>query len=411
MDAGPAPARPALGLNLPEQALLFTMVVVAASLILQRFGFAVGGKAASVVGPLGLGAAALGLIRGTLSFNRLRLSLFLVLCGLSVLGIAAHQAQPGRFQTGLSLQSVLQFLTLTSFATLTFTAPVAERAFARRVSAVLAVVAVAGLLQFAAQFAGLRLFTFRGIVPDSLLFEDGYNQIIPAGFGNVYKSNGFFLLEPSIFSQFMALALMMELLVLRRLRMLVLFAAGMLLSIAGTGWIVLGAFVGTVAFSMRRGVLILLLTLGLLAVLAAGVTLLAPEVADSLSARLDEVTRPATSGHLRFITPFWLLDDVLRDEPGAALLGIGGGVSEHLTMPYEYTVNTPVKIAVDYGFPALIVYVALLAVGRKSPMQRAMLVPCMVMLLFAGGYQQLAPVLFPVLLIMTVAKLGGDEVL
>ena len=63
---------------------------------------------------------------------------------------------------------------------------------------------------------------------------------------------------------------------------------------------------------------------------------------------------------------------------------------------YEYTVNTPVKIIIDYGIPALLVYVALLAFGRKTITQRALVLPGLMLLLFTGGYQQFAPVLFPV---------------
>ena len=392
-----------------RQVLLFTTVVLAASMFLQRFGVPAGGKAVNVVGPIGLGMAAVGLLRGSLTLSRIRLPLFLLLCTLALLGMAYRQVVPGRFQTGATWQSLSQFLLLTSFATLSFAEPVPEREFMRRVTAVLSLVAVAGIAQFAAQLAGLRLFSFRGLVPASLLFEDGYNPQIPVGFGNLFKSNGFFLLEPSVFSQFMAFGLILEVLVLRRTRVLALFAAGLMLSMAGTGWIVLASFVVSAAFSMgRRGILISLLTLALVGLLAGGAVVLAPDAAAAFTSRLDEIVRPGTSGHLRFVTPFWLLDDVLSAEPSAALLGIGSGGSERVVRPYDYTVNTPVKIALDYGLPALAAYVALLAAGRKTVTQRAVVLPGLVLLLFAGGYQQFAPALFPVLLVMSVANLRPD---
>ena len=392
-----------------QQALLFTTVVLAVSMFLQRFGVPAGGKPVNVVGPIGLGIAVVGVLRGTLTFSRIRLPLFLLLCALASFGMAYRQIVPGVFQTGTILPSLLQFLLLTSFATLSFAQPVPEREFMRRVTAVLSLIAVAGIGQFVAQIVGLGLFSFRGLVPPSLLFEDGYNLQIPAGFANLYKSNGFFLLEPSVFSQFMAFGLILELLVLRRIRILALFAAGLMLSMAGTGWIVLAAFVVSSAFSMgRRGILISILTLALVGLLAGGALVLAPDAAAVFSSRLDEVVRPSTSGHLRFITPFWLLDDVMTGEPSAALLGIGSGGSERLIRSYEYTVNTPVKIAIDYGLPALAVYVALLAAGRKTVTQRAVVLPGLVLLLFAGGYQQFAPALFPVLLVMSVANLRPE---
>ena len=392
-----------------RQALLFTTVVLTASMFLQRFGVPAGGKAINIVGPIGLGMAAVGLLRGSLTFSRIRLPLFLLLCALALLGMAYRQVVPGLFQTGATWQSLGQFLVLTSFATLSFAEPVPEREFMRRVTGVLSLVAVAGIAQFAAQFAGLRLFSFRGLVPASLLFEDGYNPQIPVGFGNLFKSNGFFLLEPSVFSQFMAFGLILEVLVLRRPRVLALFAAGLMLSMAGTGWIVLAGFVVSAVFSMgRRGILISLLTLALVGLLAGGAVVLAPDAAGAFTSRLDEIVRPGTSGHLRFVTPFWLLDDVLTAEPSAALLGIGSGGSERVVRSYDYTVNTPVKIALDYGLPALAAYVALFAAGRKTVTQRAAVLPGLVLLLFTGGYQQFAPALFPVLLVMSVANLRPD---
>lgn len=400
----------ALGVARGQQVLLFTTVIVAASVFLQRFSLPAGGKGINIVGAIGLGFAAVGLLRGALRFSRVRLFLFLLLCTLVLMGMAYRQIHPGRFQIGGSLQSLLQFLILTSFATLSFTEPVPEREFMRRVTAVLSLVAIAGIVQFVVQFGGLRLFSFRGIVPDAILFEDGYNLQIPLGFGNLFKANGFFMLEPSIFSQVMAFALMLEILVLKRARVLVLFAGGLLLSMSGTGWIVLMAFVATVAFSMgRRGVIVSVVTLVVLGLLVAAVGVLAPDVTAAFSDRLDEVTRPSTSGHLRFITPFWLLNDVLIQEPAAALFGIGGGAAEKLTMPYDYTVNTPVKIALEYGLPALVAYVVLLAAGRKTATQRAILAPSLVLLLFSGGYQQFAPMLFPVLLVLSVANLRPDD--
>ncbi len=391
-------------------ALGFATGVLAASVFLQRFGVPAGGKAVNVVGLIGLALAGWGVLRGTLVFGAVRLGAFLALCALVLAGMAYHLLSPGRFAAAQSVQSVVQFLVLTGFATLSFREAMPEERFFRRVNAVLAIVAVAGMLQFAAQFAGIRVFSWRGFVPAAFLFEDGYNPMIPLGFANAYKANGFFLLEPSIFSQFMALALIVELLVGKRLGYILLFVTGLALSGAGTGWIVLVAFVGSAAFTLgRRGTVVAAVTLVVLAGLVGAVSVFAPDAAAAFGSRLDEVFRPSTSGHLRFITPFWLLGDVLNQEPMAALLGVGGGVSERLTMPYEYDVNTPVKIAVEYGFPALVAYIAVLAAGRKSPVQRALVAPGLVLLMFTGGYQQFAPMLFPVLLLMSVARLTPRE--
>lgn len=388
-----------------QDTLRFVGAILFSCLVLQRFGLPFG-KSLSGVGPLGVAVAGVFLLRGSLAFHGFRLGCYFVLAALAAAGLAWNALTPGRFSEAPNLLSLGQFLILNAFATLTFAASLDERQFFQAVNRWFAIVAAAGVAQFVAQLAGISVFSFQGLLPAQLLYEFGYNLQIPVGVGDLLKSNGFFLVEPSVFSQVMALALIIEILVFRRARYLALFAAGLLLSFSGTGWIVLAAFVVAAAFGMGwRGLVIAGATVLLLGVLVGAGALLAPDLAGALQGRLDEVSRPGTSGHRRFITPFWLLDDALSGTPSAALLGLGSGISERLVMPYDYDVNTPIKIALDYGFPALLAYVLLLVGGAKSPVQRALLAPVLTMFFVAGNYQQFPPVLFLLLLLVTVARL------
>lgn len=391
-------------------ALRFTAGILFAALVLQRFGFPFPGKPVNIVGPIGIGLAAWGVLNGTLAFDRGRLAAYCALAACAMLGLAWHALSPSGFGEGANLQSLSQFLLLTSFACLTFAEPVDERRFFREVNRWFAIIAVAGVLQFVLQFVGLRVFAFTGIVPDALLYEFPYNLQIPTGFSDALKSNGFFLVEPSVFSQVMALALIIEVLAFRRVAFLCLFVAGLLTSFAGTGWIVLGSFVAAAGLGLGwRGLAIAGGMVLVVAVLFGVVSTFAPDVAGAFQQRMDEISRPSTSGHRRFITPFWLLDDTLTSTPSAALLGLGSGISERLTMPYAYDVNTPIKIALDYGFPALLIYVLLFVMGRKSPVQAAILVPAAVMFFITGSYTQFPPMLFLVLLLTSVARLRTDQ--
>ena len=233
---------------------------------------------------------------------------------------------------------------------------------------------------------------------------------IPTGIGDSLKSNGLFLVEPSVFSQVMALALIFEVLAFRRVAFLVLFTTGFLMSFAGTGWIVLASFVAAAALALGwRGIAISAGILVIGTVVMAAVLTLAPDVGGAIGQRMDEISRPATSGHLRFITPFWALSDALAIEPSAAFIGVGSGVSERMPLVYEYDVNTPVKIGLEYGFPALVAYVLLFILGPKSTVQRAIVVPVLVMCFVTGAYQQFPPVLFLVLLLVSVARLRPDQ--
>ena len=387
-------------------ALLFSSCLLFSCLFLQRFGLPLGGKGFSIVGPIGLSLAALFTLSGTLGLGTVRFVAFLILGALALVGVAWHALYPGHLGQEPNLQSLAQFLLLSAFGTLSFAVRVDEGRFFRLVNTWLAFIAVAGLVQFLLQLVGVRVFAFTGIIPDGLLYEAGWNLVIPVGTGDLLKANGFFLVEPSVFSQLMALGLVIEVLAFRRPRFLLLFFAGLLLSFSGTGWIVLGGFLVAAVVGMGwRGIATGAATAAVLAVALAGAAYAFPDLASTLQSRTDEITRPGTSGHLRFVTPFWITEDGLTETPSAAAIGIGAGVSERLTPVYEYDVNTPVKILLEYGTPALIAYTLLFVGGRKSPIQRRILVPVLVIIFIAGAYQQFPPMLFLLLLLVSVARL------
>ena len=387
----------------------FVPATLACCIFLQRFGIPFGELQINIVGPLGLCCAVAGLITGRLALDRGRLLVFAGLLGFILLGSAVDYGTPDAF-FGVNIPSTLQFIGITSFVVLTFAEPMEESAFFLMVTRMLLILAIAGIAQFTLQFIGLSLFQFSGILPQAILAETNWNMEIPIGIGSAMKSNGFFLVEPSVMSQFMAMALMIEMLAFRRLRYLLIFAAGFALSFSGTGGIVLFAFICVVAVRLGWRGLALATAMIVVLCLAAGlVVLVAPEVAALAASRMDEVNLPGTSGHMRFITPFWLLSDMLQRVPSLTIFGLGGGVSEHLVMPYAYDVNTPVKIGLEYGFPALICYVLLFLVGQRSKLQSVLVVPGFVLLMFTGAYQQFAPVVYFVVLICSVARLRSAE--
>jgi len=384
----------------------FVVGILMACLFFQRFGLPIGEQALSSVGPAGLLLGAMGLLQGTLSFNRWRLAIYIFLLSWVLLGLAVHAAWPIAYGVPPSTNSLLQYLVLTSFFTLSFTEAMDEMEFFRLVNSFFSIVATAGILQFFAQYAGISIFSFEGIVPSLMLVEFGWNLQIPAGIGSAYKANGFFLLEPSIFSQFMAIALIIEVLTFKRIRYLGLFVAGLFLSFSGTGWIVLGAFVIGLGASLGlRGLALAAATSVLLGLALTAVVTLSPETGAALAARTDEIFVPMTSGHMRFITPLWLLSDVLERVPSAIVVGLGPGVSEHLPLNYLYDVNTPIKITLEFGLPTFIAYLLLFTVNRHTPRQRAIVFPAMVTILITGSYAQFPPVLFLLALLICIARL------
>lgn len=412
---GPTPAAPApsraegASSAAADEAVRFSVLVLLISLVLQRFAVPLGELPLSIVGPLGLLCGAFWVLRGVLVFDQRRVAALLVIAAVGCLGgLLSMTASTARF-AAVSWTSLAQFLLLNLFALLTFREPVDEDKFFAAFNACLAFVGVAGVLQFFAQFAGLNLFSFEALgFPVKYTVELYYNVNNLAGTGGIYKSNGFFLAEASIYSQFMALGLAAELIYFRRQRYLAVFAFGLILSVSGTGWLVLGAFVvATVAKLGARGV-----AMGVGALAAGGFALgvlsfASPDLFEYFVSRVDEVSTPGSSGHIRFVTPFWALSDVLGEAPWSLLSGAGAGASErlHTQVSYIYTVNTPLKVVLEYGLPGLAAYLALFLAADRTPRQSALLLPAMTLFLLTGTYAQFPPVLFPILLITSVARL------
>ncbi len=389
--------------------LTFTVLILASALALQRFGLLLGTSYVSIVGPIGLLLAGTGLRQGWLALDFGRLMIFGALVASIMAGSAIRAAFPDAYGAAPSWLSLLQFVGLSAFGVFVFDRPVDEKRFFHAVNAVFTVLAAAGILQFVVQFAGVSLFSFSSFVPANLLLEGPYNTVIPIGVGSFDKSNGLVLVEPSVFSQMMALAVIIEVLVLRRSLRLLLFAAGLVTSISGTGWLMILTFVLTAVLSLgARGLIMSVATVAVGVVALGGLSLAFPAGFDVFVQRTGEIYAVGSSGHDRFVTPWWLAGFVMHRTPLAALYGLGPGTSEHLPMhpAWDYNTNPPVKIFVEYGIACVVFYIIFLLIAERTSTQKALLAPVLVLLLLDGGYSQFPPVLFPALLLVSVAKLS-----
>jgi len=377
-------------------------------LFAQRFGTPLSGgdMILNIVGPLGILAALLATSAGILAFHPTRLMIFVALVMLVMLGQVHAYLGIVAYNGTVDLPSMSQWLGITSFAVFVCTQPIPEDEFFALVNRFLLVIAVAGIIQFFAQFVGISIFHFTGLLPPRILAESKWHMQIPMGIGDLNKSNGFFLVEPSVTSQFLALGIMIEIMFFRRTLYLLLFGFSLVLSLSGTGELVLGTFVLTVAVRLRgKGVALAAVSIAFAGLVAVVVMLTVPAVADIVVARLNEFNTIGSSGFIRFVTPFWLISDVLREYPSASLLGIGAGMSERLSLPYYYSVDTPVKIALEYGFPVLVLYVSLFLSGHRTPRQSALVPPALVLLMLAGGYQQFGPAVYLIVLLICTVSL------
>ena len=396
----------------PNGALVFSGALFACALLLQRFGHEFTSTFLDSVTPLGMGLALFFVLQGTLTINRQRLMIFGVMCILAFIGAVIGALVPDDLGGTPSVNSLGQFLLLTSFGVLTFAEPVSEKAFFRVVNRWIAVVAIAGLIEFSLQFVDINLFTFTEFLPESILVESYWHVLIPIDGTPFFKSNGFFLLEPSLFSQFAALGLLIEILVLRRVQFLCLFGAALITSVSGTGWLMVLGFIATAVVSLGgRGLVLGLVTTIVGALALAGLALANPDIYHFLISRTDEFTEPGSSAFLRFVTPWWFMLDVLNQSPGVLLFGLGAGVSEHpgRSMTYEYSVDSIVKLLLEFGAPALVSFLALFFTARRTHAQRALIAPIMVWLLWDGCNVEIPFVLLPSMLLLITADLRADR--
>jgi hypothetical protein len=384
----------------------FVVITLFACFFLQRF--AIPPEKTPIATLIALGAAVVDLMAQRLVFSRRRALIFCALAATSLVSTAVSAAFDLAPREG-SIPSLAQNLLVTSFAVLSFRNPMQEDRFYAYFTNFLVIVAVAGILQFVAQFFGISIFQFSGIVPDAWLTEAFFStssNMLYYG-SDIYRSNGFFLLEPSALGEFMAVAIMIEMLCRRRPLWLFLFGTALLFAASGTGLMVLAAFALSMAFGFgpRRAIALLMVWGCAIAVALVAVNLLLPQITDTMLGRVGEFSTEGASGNARFVAAFAILVDAFRLHPWAVLTGIGPGTAQHLAVPYEYLANTVTKYIIEYGILGFVLYLTLILSSERTARQRLLLLPLMVLFLFGGQSQQLVMIAVPVFLATTVSRL------
>jgi hypothetical protein len=213
---------------------------------------------------------------------------------------------------------------------------------------VMLVMAVIALAQFAEQLAtGTRLSLFE-YVPKGFWLE-GYNNRPTLGWGSDFrKSNGEFFLEPSFLSQFLAVAIIIEILFFGNWRRIALYGAGIFCTFSGTGMLLLILFGIATIIKARRYEL--LYPVPLLFVLFLFVQ--DNPYVEAITGRVNEFGAEGTSASIRFDAPNEALFDLVNRDFGSFLIGRGPGVVDRLGDFYHYgESNYPAlhKLLIEYG--------------------------------------------------------------
>lgn len=387
----------------------FVHATLLACLIFQRFGVLVGDSALFVTLPAFAGLLGWALLTGLATVRARGTGLFLIFAGWSlVVTLLAITDPDPRF--GVSLPSLIAILLTYGFTMIGPSWRFDRTQVFRLFLAYVRVISVAGIIQWVIQFAGIRIFSFMLAVPPlkPILVESQFNFNPLLHYGStILRSNGFFLLEPSIYSQTLVIAMVIDYFVLGRAKYLPLYLVAYLLSFSGTGALTLllaipfYACLSAKNFGRVAALVIaaaILLTLGAIAF---------PEQVGSLMSRTDELNYSGSSGYARFIGPFLPIADLSHE--AHFLIGWGPGATERYTYHVEGTGNSIAKLIIDYGVIGITAFLAMLA-GTLWRRETAILsVLALVTFVVGGGYLLFTPMLVLLFLLCIWSGLPEGE--
>jgi hypothetical protein len=222
---------------------------------------------------------------------------------------------------------------------------------------IVTVFALLGIAQYGLEFVvNVRyLFPIENFVPDTFIVQNFNHQAAIEYGSHEYRANGVFLLEPSFFSQLLAVAIVAELCTLGRVTRLAILGLALLVSYSGTGIIVLALCLPLCVVSQRRWGLLLVGVIGLIAIIALHEFF---HVGRLLS-RVDEFTSIQSSGYGRFVGGFYLFDRFLWHDPWRTLFGYGAGsFTSHATASHDGVAGEMAlfKIVFEFGLLGAVAY-------------------------------------------------------
>lgn len=334
--------------------------LIAFGVVGQRLVLSFGGGELPLLLVAAVVAAGVGVHRGLLRIDGMRAGLMLLALGCcATTGVLALAS--GRRDTSL-LSVLFLLLTYAPFLTVLDRPPawVLDRClrFTTRLALVAAVTAV---VQVVLQPLGVAYSDLpASVIPGSLL-ASGFHTSYPIVYGSsIYKANAWIFLEPSFCSQFLGLALVILLARGGRAWQMLLLAAGIACTVAGTGMVMVA--LGALVLVLRKGFRALRVLLA--PVLAVVAVIALTPVGSVLGSRLTETGQSGSSGNLRFVEPFQVLGGAWLSHLGTAVLGAGPGASERLAVQVAGSTAlqqpAPLKLLYDYGAVAAVVFVVVL---------------------------------------------------
>lgn len=338
------------------------------AIVLQRFCVYVGTGAIYVAQMIFMAAIAAMLLTGRAT---LRPALTLLLAGFAALALVSTlvAVNVADQRITISIGSLVIVLLLYALLVVRPTARFdATRTFAIFVGYI-RLTAVLGIVQYLLQFVGIRTFSFMAMVPAlrAVVVEPMFNHEPWIAYGsNIMRANGFFLIEPSVFSQLLVLALIVDIFVRRQWWFVPLYVVAHLLSYSGTGLLALAVTLPILALvDFRSTGRIMAFVAGLVVVGVIGAIAL-PDQFAAIAGRADELRYSGSSGYARYVAPFQVIGAVWGET--RTLVGYGPGAMERASFFIAGSGSALTKLFIDYGLFGLTAFVTFLvaAVWRRD---------------------------------------------
>jgi hypothetical protein len=315
--AAPAPAAtidPALARRIANVLSIHLVLVV----ITQKMALPVGGGIQIAFAmALQYVVFAIFLLMGVL---RVHVTRTLLLLAFIAFATATHALYPG--SDGFSPGSI--FLLILILAMYSFVVPMDEENYDRILKTFQIVAACASVMVFVnwgTQIVGLGIFNIEDYIPLSFRYINYVYMNKLRWDLHWIKPNGFFFLEVSHLSQFIGMALIIELAKFRRLKFMGLYAVALLSSFGGTGTLlVLSSAPFLIARLPRKYIVAAALAVPFLLVVAGQIGVL-----DNFTGRVEEFGQEKSSGYNRFVLPAVTAAEALGRDGLGGLLGSGAG--------------------------------------------------------------------------------------
>jgi hypothetical protein len=347
--------------------------------ILSKFAYVIGGSEILLGVPLILGAVALGLVSGRLKADPQPMAAYLLLASVLV-------AESVFAVNTFVMSSLILLLSVPVGYGFKLVAPVKDAdVHLRRFLNFTLIVCLAGIAQYVLQFViGKKLaYPIEHFTPPSILTKE-YNTLIPLHFGaTTLKSNGVVMLEPSYFSQLLALGFCLEFAGPMRWLRMALYLGGFYVSYSGTGLIMVAITIPVLMFVKRRFDLLLLGVVGMVAL---------PLIAEPLhltvfTKRLDEFSSTNSSGYMRYVGGIHLFEQYLWHTPRRWLFGLGAGMMFRTTPWAMFSVSGTgwVKMMLEFGVVGFVSYFGFLFYRAFRAQQPLALRLCIAVTMLLNG--------------------------